>query len=817
MADGDLIRKGECLAVQGEIPSSFYLLQSGTLEVLFAGDEYQGLDRSIILGKSRRMGLIRSQALLAGFSELMEGPYCYTLRAIEDCQVTRYPLPRGGFKTLASSDTGRAITILRQMNNTFNKVTSDISRLTTLYVNVSRMNDNMALLYRILSGSGAPDELNSRAQSLFSKYSAVGGEMPSMMDARFLLADNSRILRKKYEIPGEPVDTYLAMEQSTFIRDLLKSDASLVQPILAADPTLAVRMFSMVDKSLTRSFERMGMLSDNIRRELENLVGDEESWSSYLVKTGGIDELSETDRLDSDFLKNYLSLIGKVNTVFEEVFAEKIVNSYPVIRLIHQRIREGVQQKAAEESPAAQADNAPVFKASRDMTRRSIHQIFEFALIDKEFQNRFFKLLNDFKTMKNPLDSEVEPRKIRRHISKMYWDIYKQVLIRSKAESTVPVSARLMLQFGFLDEELLEESQVAELPELLKIQDSEIGIPALYEYEFLDLIQRNREAPSINEMGITYEEYMREEGKRLRKKDEEGSSFRIEDALTRILLYEIDQRVTSSSAVCSGSTATAFPILNAYALRGSLKNALVTKKRVDDVVQYIRNTDFSAFYRETVLKLGDAREIIMEEVLPYFILLPTYGTKTMLWQELDGNNRRSRGRIVVPIFFIGDLDKSLAHTVACFRWELSRSIKGAMWGDPIEGGLTGEYFDYMNNFKKNTKLSNEAKDKLKDRFKSLRTNRDRFADDYLMWIFYEKDGIMKLNNVVREMFYRNIPFRKEIRDRLENMPAFAQMATRYKNVGARTFASFERRFKKYADGENNYPKSIQQYLDFLNM
>ena len=189
----------------------------------------------------------------------------------------------------------------------------------------------------------------------------------------------------------------------------------------------------------------------------------------------------------------------------------------------------------------------------------------------------------------------------------------------------------------------------------------------------------------------------------------------------------------------------------------------------------------------------------------------------MLWQELDGNNRRSRGRIVVPIFFIGELEKSLAHTVACFRWELNRSIKGAMWGDPIEGGLTGEYFDYINNFKKNSKLSNEAKDKLKERFKSLRTNRYRFADDYMMWIFYEKDGIMKLNNVVREMLYRNIPFKKEIRDRLENMPAFAPMATRYKNVGTRTFTSFERRFKKYADGENNYPKSIQQYLDFLNM
>jgi len=818
MADGDLIRKGEPLFVQGDIPSSLYLLQSGTLEVLCTGDEYQGLDKSIIISKSRRMGLLRGKVLLAGFSELMEGPYRFSLRAVEDCQVTRYPLARGGFRAIASADTARSITMLRQLFNTFNTVSADISRLSSLFINVSRLNDNMALLYRILSGAGAPDELNSRSQSLFSNYSSAGGENPSQMDARFLLSDNSRFLRKKYEAPGEPLESFLSMEQCTFMRDLLKLDASLVQPVLAADSTLSIRMFSLFDKSLSRSFERLASLADGIHRELESLIGDDNSWASYLVKTGGMDELYESGRLAPDFLKNFLSLIGKVNSVFEEVCLEKIIDSYPVVRLVHQKVREGMAPKPKEEAAASSSSEAvPSFKPSRDATKRSIHQIFEFALVDKEFQNRFFKLLNDFKNMKNPLDSESEPRKVRRHITKMYWDLYKQAYIRSKAESSVPLSVRMMLQFGFLDEDLLEEAQVAELSELLRIRESSGDMPVYYEHEFLNLIQTGSESPSINEMGITYEEYLREQGKRVHKKGEEGTSFQVDDENLRLLVYEIDQRVTSSTAVCSGSTATAFPILNAYAMRGSLKGAYVTKSRINEIIQMMRGTDFSAFYRETVLKLGEARELIMEEVLPYIILLPTYGSKSMLWQELDGNNRRSRGRIVVPVFFAGELDKSLAHTVACFRWELNRSIKGAMWGDPIEGGLTGEYFDYMNNYKKNNKLSAEAREKLKDRFKSLRTNRDRFADDYLMWVFYEKDGIMKLNNVVREMFYRNIPFKKEIRERLENMPAFAQIATRYKNVSNRTFASFERRFKKYATPDNTYPESIQRYLDFLNL
>ena len=79
----------------------------------------------------------------------------------------------------------------------------------------------------------------------------------------------------------------------------------------------------------------------------------------------------------------------------------------------------------------------------------------------------------------------------------------------------------------------------------------------------------------------------------------------------------------------------------------------------------------------------------------------------------------------------------------------------------------------------------------------FRTNRDRFADDYVMWVLFEKDGIMRVNSVIRDMFYRNIPFKKEIRDKLENMPAYNEIAPRYKNIQTRNITAFERKYKKY--------------------
>jgi predicted nucleic acid-binding Zn-ribbon protein len=139
-----------------------------------------------------------------------------------------------------------------------------------------------------------------------------------------------------------------------------------------------------------------------------------------------------------------------------------------------------------------------------------------------------------------------------------------------------------------------------------------------------------------------------------------------------------------------------------------------------------------------------------------------------------------------------------------------------MWADPIEGGVTGEYFDYVNTFKKMSKLSQEAKEKIDERFKGIRNNRDRFADDYIQWVLYEKDGIMKLNNVVRDMFFRHIPFRKELREKLEEMPAFTHPATRYKNVHKREVEAYERKFKKYQNQSGELPEEIRKFFEYLN-
>ncbi|MGQ9844573.1 MAG: Crp/Fnr family transcriptional regulator, partial [Spirochaetota bacterium] len=388
--------------------------------------------------------------------------------------------------------------------------------------------------------------------------------------------------------------------------------------------------------------------------------------------------------------------------------------------------------------------------------------------------------------------------------------IYAKVFVRSQSEPDVPQPVKLMLRFGFLDETMIEQEQLAELHEISMRGIEQTTIPIMFEDEFLTKIFNGEENPSINEMGLSYEAHLREEQKHIK-----GSNIKDASDNVQKVIYEINHRIATASSVCSGSTATSFPILTSFNMRGSISHYYISKKKLESIVNTLKDVDFSVFYRETTVMIGNTKELIKEEVIPYFLLLPSFGTKTMLWQELDGTNRRTRGRIVVPILFMGDMVPTMAHTFATFRWELNRTIMGGMWADPIEGGLTGAYFDYINTFKKNPKLSLEAKQKVAERFKSIRNNRDRFADDYIQWVLYEKDGIMKLNNVVRDMFYRHIPFKKELRERLENMPAYTEIASRFRNVFNREVGNYERKFKKYQRDDGTLPEALQKFMEFL--
>jgi len=825
MADGKplTVKAGEVLFLQGEFPKGLFFLQSGTLEILSAEAEYEGLDQEIILSKSRRVGFIDGKILIAGFSDLCSTPYKKSLRALTNANFIVYPLGDGGFAGFSKNDPGKAISVLKHFFNRFNSSQLLLGKTTKLLQNLLMINDNIALIYKELSQSNASDDLHDDAKELSDSFFSSGGKMPSTITAKFLITDNSSVLNKKY-ISDEFQSKNLVDEKIFSItKKMLSLEPKILAAIIRSDESILAEIYKSMTDDYQKVLDSIDLLLENVEHVLHDLYGDDSSWTEYLIDNSGFLEWLDSGRVDVSFLKNFLSFTVKLNSLYESIIGEKISNQYAGVKKIHQYYNQQLAKTTTKSQVVSSMQEttgeSSISQVSSDTNmsvyNKSLRQIMDFAVVEQDFQVKFYKLLNDFKSMKNPFNTESDGRKIRRHLSKMYWDLFKKVYLRKINSSSVPKPVDLMLKFGFLDEELIEESQLKELVQLARLKETS-DLPIYQEFDFLRLINSGEEEPSITEMGLNYKAHLRDLEKHSSRKKVANPEESLDENVKRTL-YEIDQRLASTAAVCSGATSTAFPILTSAAVKGNLTPIYSSKKKLEGVIKELQGIDFSIFYRETVLKLGEAREIIQEEILPYIIVLPIFGTKTLLWQELSGTNKRSRGRIVVPIFFIGDLRKSLAHTLATFRWELNRSIKGPGWADPIDGGLTGEYFDYVNTYKKNSKLSVEAKEKLKERFKALRNDRDRFADDYLMWVLFEKDGIMKLNSVTREMFYKHVPFSKAIRERLANMPAFSHAANRYKNISNRNYLGYERRFKKYMDENGNYPEEIANFFKFMKL
>jgi hypothetical protein len=815
---GEAIRSGDLLIVQGSEPRYIYYLQSGSMEILSAPAEYADLHSDILVSRSRRVGVIQEKSVISGMSILFNEPYKKSIRAIEDSMVVKYPIREGGITAVLAENPSLAMNLFSHVIKRLELSISDASKYAKLYQNLALVNDNIGLIYRKIGWGTAPDQLLARAEQTFDAYTHSGGTFPSVIDAKFLIKDNSSMLKKKYSYPGLPLESLVDMRQCNFMSRLGRLDPNTLLPVMRADPAIPAYIFETLAENLMKVLDRIEVIHTSIDEELSQLYGAQESWAVFLIDQGALNAWLKNGRISDDFLKNFLSVSVKFHNFFEEISGKKLTDEYPAFKKLHDFYTGQKDRPAAAAAPSIETDGSTPSPGGRTRStgtlyQNSLQQIFEFAVVDKEFQKNMLKALTEFKKSANPFSTEIDGRKTRRLIAKMYYDLYKQVFLRSKKEPSTPAPVRLMLNFGFLDETMMDENQVTELHSLT-IRSQEItDFPIYFEDEFLSLIYEGKENPSINEMGMTYEAHLREEEKH-RSKAKDDLATGADENLKRVM-YEIDHRLLNVMAVCSGSTATAFPILTNMVIKGSPANFYTSKKKLDSIARNLREIDYSVFYREIVEKVGEAREIIEEEVLPSFVLVPSFGTKTMLWQELDGNNRKSRGRIVIPVLFMGDLQKNLAHTFACFRWELNRTLKGAMWADPVEGGLTGVYFDYVNFFKKMSKLSVETKAAIEERFKSIRTNRDRFADDYIMWILYEREGIMKCNAVVREMMYRHIPFKKEVRDRLENMPAFSEIGTKFKNIRNRELTGYQRKFKKYMDGEGKLPEALQRFLDFM--
>ncbi|MDA3899352.1 MAG: hypothetical protein PF637_02400 [Spirochaetes bacterium] len=797
------------ISLQGNDRGCFCSLVAGSVEMLLAPDEYTGLDESILLKHSVRVGFFEAKN---HFFLLPEASYRTTSESvIQRCSVTAQ-----SFEKMAASDPGFAITALSYTFLNTESAYKELIRCSKVKKNLEQISDNMMILFRELSGRDISPDLQGMVDELHQKMTESGGGFPAEIGVSFLMSDNGSLLQKNYNDNSLEFSNFCDKSHYDFYKRICKLNSNVLAHVVKGDTGIPGFMFSRTSDVYKKIINKILVQQTAIETVMKNLFAESDSITSVLIDEGAINDFIASGRLAKKFLSDFSTLIKKIYSMYKEVSGNEPVQLYSGHAKVAGFVATNQQMAAPVVNSGSGSDsgtNVVVSQVSH-LYNNSLQQIFEFAVVEAEFKKEFLHHLNQFKKIDNPFSPDSDARKIRRHLTRLYWQLYKQVYIRSKRSKSVPPPAKLMLLYGFLDEKLVEPEQIPVLHRLAGDRYKPTA-PILYEYEFLSRIYAGKESPSVSEMGLTFEKQLREMAKGTRKG--KNPMEYMDDPLYKIQ-YEIDNMLQATTSVCSGSRSTAFPIMTSQLLKGDPQTFVVTKAKLDEIFKELVEFDYSCFYRETVFKGEDTRDVIEEEVYPYIILVPTYGTKTMMWQEIVDINKRSRARIVVPIHFIGDLKNELAHAFAIYRWELNRTLKGGLWADPVEGGITGAYSDYIQFYKKNKKLSDEARKKIGEKIRAVRGNtREIFAEDYIMWLTYEKDGVMKLNPVVRDMFYRYIPFKMDVRERLERMPAFQDSAIRFKNIRNRTFAAFERKFRKYKDENENYPPSIEKYLKYLQM
>ncbi len=133
-------------------------------------------------------------------------------------------------------------------------------------------------------------------------------------------------------------------------------------------------------------------------------------------------------------------------------------------------------------------------------------------------------------------------------------------------------------------------------------------------------------------------------------------------------------------------------------------------------------------------------------IVPYVLLVPTYGDFGFCWEPFDRYNRiTSRGRIVLPMY-PRDLKISLLMAVADLRWQVAKEKASYYW---MEEGLTGQYYQWIED------------QKLKGDLKSY------FISDYVIWMTKEANGTQVMDKKLRAIFWRYLPFPQELKDELK--------------------------------------------------
>ena len=446
--------------------------------------------------------------------------------------------------------------------------------------------------------------------------------------------------------------------------------------------------------------------------------------------------------------------------------------------------------------------------------------ILSYAQVDSTTAEKMTQLMDNYVRLPDRGSTDENVRKLRRGIADQFYKIYRKAILRYFKEdgANVPIEVELFLKFGFFDERVVDRDDIAMLYKLhvTYVKDPRgkvVTIP-----EWLRLIYDMELMPSKNEFDLDYPAALREM-KQNGDISEEKEAEMLDDEIERVS-FEIKNLFTLGNRMTFGRISVFIPIFDSVNQMMPLDKCYASQMRVNEELNKIREVDFQCFYREYQYS-NDEDDTLPKltfhtECMPYVILMPNIGSRSVLWQEIEGKKRSTSARMLMPIFSLEDFSLAVTRMCGEFRWEMCKTEQGVHWNDISDPSLTAEYSDFLQYYRKNSALNAEQKEKVKKALQKAGNNyRTVFVADYVLYIMYEANGSLRLSKVSRDILYRYCPFTFEVSEKLMSNSQYMELINRRKNKGAQAAKPLENLVKKREHEELFVPDEFYKEVEYL--
>ena len=486
-------------------------------------------------------------------------------------------------------------------------------------------------------------------------------------------------------------------------------------------------------------------------------------------------------------------------------------------KLVSKRIHSFQNNLSMIKEPEERSEDTAIDSAVMAELAGSLNIILEYAGTDLELCGSFRQHVHSYKALadKNAMDEDA--CLLRKQLSEEFYALYSILFQHTLETPAVPMPVRLFLTFGYVDEELAGAANSALLYKLMdsRTDQSEFGIYTFYEW--LLAIFHGKKAPSRNEFEQDYSDYIHKQ--KLTGNITEAELRDLENNPMGKVNYELRNMFPLVNKMSFGRIATFCPVFTSDNVLKSLEDSYVTMTKVGKAFETIKKVDYTAFYRESLdyehLEIM-GKEIIHLEYLPDIILMPNIGIRGVMWQEIEGKYRNSSGRMIYSIFHMEDLTTSMIRLTGEFRWELCKRIQGNRWNDVSDRSLTSEYFDYIQFYRKNHDLSNEAKERVRSSLQRAKNSfKEMFVRDYIAWILFEGNGSPRLNKVARKILFTYCPFPTSTLENLSQNPLYTELLNQRQITCAQKLHHLDVLTKKLQNSGAGVPDTLPRERKFL--